>query len=111
MATPPTPDRLAEGRQHLSHHRLRPQPRCRAAGQLFVCPQPSRTSSHTPCTPVTITPHAADPQCPRLVHRPAAGAAGRMGAGGGRISAATAAGVAGVPAGDADPDRADECLR
>jgi len=54
--------------------------------------------------------HPADPQCPRLVHRPAAAAARWVGAGGGRLRGAAAAGVDGGPAGDADPDRADECL-
>ena len=55
--------------------------------------------------------HTADPQCPRLVRPPAATAAGRMGAGAGRLGPAAACGVAGVPSVDADPDRADECLR
>ena len=55
--------------------------------------------------------HATDPECPRLVHRPAGPAAWRMDAGRGELRAAAPAGVAGVPAGDADPDRADECLR
>jgi lipopolysaccharide transport system permease protein len=55
--------------------------------------------------------HAADSQCPRLVHGPAAAAAGRVGAGGGRLRGAAAAGVDGVSAGNADPDRADERLR
>ena len=55
--------------------------------------------------------HAADPQCPRLVYGPAGAAAGRVGPGGGRLGAAAACGVDGVPAGDADLDPTDECVR
>jgi hypothetical protein len=68
------------------------------------------TSSPAPRNPVTIAPHTTDPQCTRLLHRPAGAAAGRMGAGGAQLVAA-AGGVAGVPAGNADPDRTDACLR
>ena len=48
MATQPTPDRQAEGRQRLSYHRLRPRRCCRGSGAAFYLPP---TLEHQPLQP------------------------------------------------------------
>ncbi|MFM9102072.1 MAG: ABC transporter permease [Cyanobium sp.] len=79
--------------------------------QIFDVPDPGVVPPgfHRLDSPADATQpaHAADPQCLRLIHRLAAAATERVNAGAGKLSDAGGGG----PAGDADPDRADACLR